>query len=185
MDGTLTLSIHDFEAIKLSLGITANKPILEAIEDMPPDRATAALQKLFDIEMEIAAQATPQPGATELLEHLLSCNCKVGILTRNGVDIAHKTLQATALVGYFETKDILGRESCAPKPDPAGVHLHLSRWNATPADSVMVGDYLFDLEAGFRAGVQTVHLDVANGEQWPDITTARVTNLGELLGLIS
>jgi len=45
----------------------------------------------------------------------------------------------------------------------------------------MVGDYLFDLQAGHSAGTTTVHLDV-NGEfAWPDITDVAIQSLTELL----
>ncbi len=180
MDGTLTLGVHDFDAIRKELGIIAGTPILEAIDDMPTDQASATMQHLNDIEMKIAADSTPQPGAEELLSLLEKKNYSLGILTRNGYDIAVETLKAAGLYRYFNDDTILGRESCTPKPDPAGIQLHLSKWNAAPSHTVMVGDYRFDLESGFKAGVSTVHLDVDGGEQWPELTTIRVSNLKEL-----
>ena len=180
MDGTLTLAVHDFEAIRKTLGIKAGKPILEAVDDMPEQQAQKIMQELFDIEMEIAAKSTEQPGARELLEQLSTLDCKLGILTRNDCEIAVETLKAAGLSDFFDRASIIGRESCAPKPDPAGIYHHLSAWQAAPDATVMVGDYKFDLESGFRAGVNTVHLDVDNGEQWPEMTTVRVSTLSEL-----
>ena len=184
MDGTLTLAVHDFDHIRTLLGIESGIPILEAIDAMPVDRAEKLMQELFDIEMDIAAGAKPQPGAIELLEHLIAQNYSIGILTRNSCAIAHTTLEASGLHHYFDVKTILGRESCAPKPSPAGIQLLLSQWQAPPSESVMVGDYKFDLEAGHQAGTHTVHLDVNNGEQWPDLTTARVSTLNELRNML-
>lgn len=180
MDGTLTLAVHDFDAIRKTLGIVAGKPILEAIDEMPQAKAQAMMQELFDIEMEIAGQATQQPGARELLRHLAETNCTLGILTRNGVEIAAATLKAAGLSEFFNAGSVLGRESCAPKPDPAGIHLHLAEWQASTENTVMVGDYRFDLEAGHLAGVHTVHLDVDDGEQWPELTSFKVQSLNEL-----
>lgn len=185
MDGTLTLGVHDFDAIKAELGIKANKPILEAIDDMPADQASATMQHLNDIEMKIAADSTPQPGAEELLGFLEKKKYSLGILTRNGCEIAIETLKAAGLYHFFNDDTILGRESCSPKPDPAGIHLHLSKWNAAPSNTVMVGDYKFDLESGYNAGTHTVHLDVDEGEQWPELTTVRVSTLKELQELAS
>ena len=183
MDGTLTLATHDFDAIRIELGIKSGTPILEAIDALPKQQAAQKMQQLYDIEMEIAAIAKPQPGANELLE-LLSQTNPVGILTRNGCDIALATLKAAGLLNFFKKECILGRESCTPKPDPSGIELLLKQWNADPSKTAMVGDYRFDLEAGFRAGVNTVHLDVNNAEQWPDMTTLRVSNLQELTALL-
>jgi len=143
--------------------------------------SAAMMEKLFDIEMQIAKEANEQPGARALLEHLTSQGCSLGILTRNGCEIAIETLRAAGLLEFFKPQTVLGRESCTPKPDPAGVIQHLAAWQADPKATVMVGDYKFDLEAGYRAGVSTVHLDVDQGEQWPEITTVKVSSLNELM----
>jgi len=184
MDGTLTLAVHDFDAIRRTLGIAIGKPILEAIDELPEQQAKQMMQDLFEIEMQIATEARQQPGAQELLEQLTSFDCTLGILTRNDCEIAVETLKAAGLSNFFKRNTILGRESCAPKPDPAGIYHHLSAWQAEPGDTVMVGDYKFDLESGYRAGVHTVHLDVDNGEQWPEMTTVRVSALNELKQLL-
>ena len=184
MDGTLTVAAHDFDAIRTALGIKIGTPILEAIDAMPEQQAAVKMQQLNDMEMEIAGSSKPQPGAHALLDHLRSQKCSVGILTRNGCDIALATLKAAGLLNYFKKESILGRESCTPKPDPAGITLHLKQWSAKTSETAMVGDYRFDLEAGFRAGVKTVHLDVDNAEQWPEITTLRVSGLQELTELL-
>lgn len=180
MDGTLTLAIHDFDEIRKTLGIAEGKPILEAIDEMPEQQATEITQQLFTLEMEIAAKTIQQPGARELLEYLAENDCTLGILTRNAVAIAEATLKAADLAEFFRPDSVLGRESCTPKPDPAGVNLHLATWQATADTTVMVGDYKFDLESGYRAGVHTVHLDVDGRQQWPQLTTCRVKSLGEL-----
>ena len=185
MDGTLTVSNHDFDAIRAELDIQQGTPILEAIAEKPAKQSRAATKKLHDIEMQIAASTLPQPGAEELLEFLRIKKYSLGILTRNACDIADATLTQAGLSRYFPKECILGRESCAAKPDPAGIEILMAQWNASREESAMTGDYRFDLESGHRAGIHTVHLDVDNGEQWPAMTTVRVTTLKELLMLIS
>ena len=83
MDGTLTESLHDFPAISRALGLPEDEPILEALDKLSAQAATAAHRQLNDIELEIARQATPQPGAYELLSVLKAQRKQVGILTRN------------------------------------------------------------------------------------------------------
>jgi len=185
MDGTLTNAAHDFDAIRADLGISPGKPILEAIEDMPAALQTTMHAELHRIEMQIASKSTQQQGADKLLKLLSSRGCNLGILTRNACDIAETTLAACGLLKYFESKNILGRESCAPKPSPAGIHKHLDTWQASATETVMVGDYLFDLESGFNASVKTVHLDVDGEQQWPKFTTVRVSSLQDLIELIA
>ena len=180
MDGTLTHAIHDFEAIRAQLGLPPGQPILEALDALPADEAKALHQQLDEIEYDIAYQATAQPGATRLLDALLARDCTVGILTRNGKGIAAATLEAAGLQQYFDSHSTVTRDCCAPKPDPAGVHLLLSRWQAEPGTAVMTGDYLYDLQAGHTAGLATVHMDISAQYPWPELTTLAVASLEEL-----
>ena len=180
MDGTLTLAIHDFEAIRQTLGLPSGQPILEAIAKRPASEAQALNQQLDALEHDIAREASIQPGAIDLLRTLQAQGKHIGILTRNGRDIADATLQAAGLAQFFSPEFIVSRDCCAAKPLPDGVHLLLERWQAEPEQAVMVGDFLYDLKAGHDAGVATVHMDV-NGEfAWPELTTVGVTGLDEL-----
>lgn len=184
MDGTLTIPVHDFNAIRRQIGITENTPILEAIADMSPDQAEWTRRRLHDIEMEIAALARPQPDVTEVLQALTGQGRQLGILTRNDEDIALETLRASGLSGFFAEEYVIGRETCAPKPNPDGVHHLLGIWQASPQQTVMVGDFLYDIEAGRRAGVRTIHFDSSGAFPWPEFTDHGITELGQILGLL-
>lgn len=184
MDGTLTIPVHDFEDIRRQLGIESGTPILEEIGKMSVDQARETHRKLHEIEMEIAALATPQPGAVELLTQLTENGMRLGILTRNDEDIAEATLKASGLNGFFDSACIVGRETCAPKPLPDGVLHLLRKWSAPATDTVMVGDFLYDIEAGKRAGVRTVHFDSSGTFSWPQFTDHRVTSLSDIQLLI-
>lgn len=184
MDGTLTRAIHDFDAIRAELGLPAGKPILEAIKQQSEADAALTHQRLDALEFRLAEQATQQPGAQDLLERLHTSGCRLGILTRNGKEIAHATLEACGLHRFFHPDDVVSRDCCAPKPDPAGVHRLLQRWDCSPVDTVMVGDYLFDLQAGHTAGTHTVHMAIDDRGEWPDITTFRVMSLSDLTAVL-
>ncbi len=177
MDGTLTNAIHDFDAMREELALPAGKPILESIADLPDDEAKRINKALDEMEYGIAGKATAQPYAKELLSLLQKNHCHVGIVTRNGHGIAEATLKACGLDGFFTSHTIIGRECASPKPLPDGVELLLSRMSADAANAVMVGDYLFDLEAGKRAGTSTVHLNSAGNFAWPEFTDYGVTSL--------
>ena len=181
MDGTLTQAMHDFDAMRAQLNLPAGVPILEALASMKPEEAAAKHRELDDMELAMAAEATPQPGCIELLDALVAKGAKLGIVTRNGKQIAKATLVACGIEHYFTDSTIISRDCCTPKPDPAGVNLLLSLWQADAKDAVMVGDYLFDLETGHAAGVATVHLDVTNTFPWPELTDVSVSSLQQLL----
>lgn len=180
MDGTLTIAAHDFDLIRQQLNIPRGLPILEAIEKMPTSLAAEKRKKLHELEMEIGAQSRAQPGAEETLALLQANGFKLGILTRNAEDIATTTLTAAGLASYFINTDIIGRDRCSPKPDPAGIHLLMAHWEASPANTVMVGDYLFDMQTGRNAGVSTVHFDTTGEFSWPELTDVTIQRLEDL-----
>ena len=125
-------------------------------------------------------QARPAPGALEAVEKLHQSGAQLGILTRNDRDIALLTLETIGIGHYFSEDNVLGRKEAAPKPDPAGIHQLLAEWGAEPSEAVMVGDYLFDLQAGRAAGTATVHVARPDGKTWPKFTDITVTTLAGL-----
>jgi phosphoglycolate phosphatase-like HAD superfamily hydrolase len=83
LDGTLTVAVHDFNAIRNELGIPAGQPILKTIESLPENESLALQQKLQDIEENLARNAKPAQGVKNLLEALHRRNYHLGILTLN------------------------------------------------------------------------------------------------------
>ncbi len=184
MDGTLTNAIHDFDSIRSALGMESGVPILEAINAMPKADALSASRALHVMEMEIASQSTAQEGTARTLGELQARGFSLGILTRNAEDIAHETLAAAGLKKFFSSEAIIGREKCAPKPDPEGIYRLLKLWGACKNESVIVGDYVFDLESGRNANITTVHLDVTEKYPWSEMTDVKINRFDLLLDLL-
>jgi HAD superfamily hydrolase (TIGR01509 family) len=159
LDGTLTVAVHDFDAIRAALGLPAGVPILEAIERLPGEAARAAYERLDGIELELARRARPAAGSAELLGALRARGARIGILTRNSLANVVETLRAAGLAGQFAVDAIVAREQAAPKPSPAGVLHLLERWCAPAQDALVVGDSIYDLLAGRAAGAATVYVD--------------------------
>jgi phosphoglycolate phosphatase-like HAD superfamily hydrolase len=180
MDGTLTVAVHDFDAIRDQLGLPQGRPILEQLEEMPEERSRPLRDRLDRIEKELAARATSQDGAKELLRALDRRGAKLGILTRNSHDNALATLEASGLLEFFDPGCVVGRESCRVKPSAEGIRMLLEVWNAAAVEAVMVGDYLFDLIAGREAGTATVYLDTSGAFEYKQHADYCVRNLREL-----
>jgi len=181
LDGTLTVAAHDFDGIRRSLGLRPAEPILEQLAAMSPSDAAPLRLRLAEIEGELADRARPQPGAERLLDRLGALGRRLGILTRNRGDFAWRTLRAAGLDGYFGDGSVLGRTDAAPKPSPEGVLMLLQRLGASPDEAVFVGDYVFDLEAGRRAGTATVHLDVTRTFRWSEHADREIGHFDELV----
>jgi HAD superfamily hydrolase (TIGR01509 family) len=166
LDGTLTLPVHDFAELRSRLGIAPGVDILTAVNAMSPAEAAAAHATVANWEAELAAIARPQEDALALLEALKSRGATTGILTRNRLATAIETLQVAGLSGFFEERNILGRECATPKPSPDGLRQLLERWEATPEQAVMVGDYIHDVRAGRAAGVGTILIERSGPTGW-------------------
>lgn len=180
MDGTLTVPVHDFEAIRRELELPAKKPILEELAKMPVEEAAWRRERLDGIEEELARASLPAEGAVEFVRELQANGKRLGILTRNTQANARITLEVIGVLDAFHEEDVLGRDEAPPKPDPAGIEKLLQRWGLESSEAVMVGDYRFDLEAGRNAGTATVHVSAEGAGAWPEMTTLAVTSFGEL-----
>lgn len=181
LDGTLTVSAHDFEHIRRELGLAPEAPILEALHALPVAEAAPLWELLNELEFYYAGKASVMQGAAELLQKLHDDGRQLAILTRNTMPVVKQTLQACRLEHFFPLEHILDRDSCIPKPSPDGVKHLLEFWQADADDSVMVGDYLYDLEAGKGAGVVTIHVDTRGDVDWSEYTDIRVEGLGEII----
>lgn len=181
LDGTLTLPIHDFAAIRLALDIPPEDDILHHLAALPEAEAAAKHRWLLAHEEQLAHAAQSAPGARELVRTLTAHGCRLGILTRNARPLAHITLAAIGLDNCFAEADIIGRDEAPPKPDPAGL-LHLAKnWQIAPSALVMVGDYCFDLECARAAGATSVLVNLPENP-WPGLADVFARDCHELLG---
>ncbi|MFK2905164.1 HAD family hydrolase [Dyella ginsengisoli] len=172
MDGTLTVAMHDFTAIRRALEIRDDEDILAHIASLPDANARAKRAWLLEHERELAHASRPAPGAAELVRGLVARGCRLGILTRNLRELALITLEAIGVADCFDPVDVLGREDAAPKPDPAGLHHLAARWTVRPGELVMVGDYAYDLACARAAGAASVLVNLP-GNPWPELTDWR------------
>ncbi len=180
LDGTLTVPVHDFDAIRSRLGLEKGCDILAALSAMSEADALPLLAELEQIEIELAKKAQPSPGAVSLLTELHQRECKMGILTRNNKENAWFSLEALGVAAYFCQNCVLGREDAAHKPSPDGVLKLSAYWSVEPSNITMVGDYLYDLQAGRRAGAATIHVDQTGTFPWPGWMDIGVSSLQEL-----
>lgn len=184
LDGTLTVPVHDFAAIRADLGIPDGVDILGHLDSLPEGEARRLHQRLDEIEEGLAGRAEPSPGAVRLVDALHRRGKSLGIVTRNTRQIALRVLETIGVGGRFAPEDVLGRHDALPKPDPHGLAILSSRWGAAADSLVMVGDYLFDLQCGRACGAATVHVDRSRGFRWPELTDIAVESLDELAELL-
>lgn len=153
LDGTLVDSGLDFDAMRRDMGLPAGLPILESLDQIPAgSEKDRMLKVLHQHELNGATRATMYDGVREFLEWLDRREVCRAVLTRNSRESTQIVLDRLGL-GFELT---LTREDAPPKPDPTGLLTICEAWQIEPAHVLFCGDYLFDLEAGSRAGTRTM-----------------------------
>jgi len=179
LDGTLLVTPLDFDAIRAEIGLPDGVPILEAVGGLDDAERARANRVLDRHEAEAADQSRLMRGAEGLLAWLRRRGVKVAVLTRNSRVSVEHAVRRHGLA--FDAT--VAREDNKPKPSPAGVHHLMETCSAGPDETVVVGDFRFDIEAGAGAGVRTVAL-AAEPTDWSDAATWRAGTLDEVRAIL-
>jgi len=155
LDGTITQPYFDFDVIREEMGLDRNSgPVLESMQNMTSQERRRAEEILHYHESRAVAESTLNDGAKETLAILHKAGIHIGILTRN----KRSNAQAIARKHGLQFDAIVDREDGPAKPDAFGV-LHLCRhFEVKPRETMLVGDYLFDLLCAKAAGAFSVLL---------------------------
>jgi len=163
LDGTITQPYFDFDAIREEIGLDKDSgPLLESMEKMSPQLRLKAEKILFIHEQKAVIESKLNAGADQTLSALRAAGIYIGILTRNKRGNAYAIAQKHKL--KFDA--VIGREDGPVKPDAFGVIELCRQFGVKPQETLLVGDYLFDLLCAKAAGACAVLL--ANHHQADD-----------------
>lgn len=187
-DGTLTLpGALDFHAIRTDMGCPADRAILEYIDTLPdPAARNRAISHLQTHEIAAARDAVPNEGAVEIIRWLDERRLPVGIITRNSrasVDraLANFPQDVSATFAMIITRD----DKVATKPSGEGLAWAAKTLRVAAGQILMVGDYVFDIQAGHDAGCRTVLLDTFRAPHLQSVACDhRIAKLLELKTII-
>jgi HAD superfamily hydrolase (TIGR01509 family) len=183
MDGTLTEELLDFEAIRRDIGLPAEGGILEHLSRMEGEARARAEGILDGHEIAAAERCVLHEGAVEVLAALKELGVKTGLLTRNS-----KGCAATVLGRHGLSLDFVAtREDRPHKPHPDSILNIVRKAGVDAGQTLMVGDYLYDLQAAEAAGVDGALLLVRDGGKAPGYASmARycVRSLRDVVGIV-
>jgi HAD superfamily hydrolase (TIGR01509 family) len=183
LDGTVTQPYFDFDAIREEIGLTRDSgPLLESMEKMTPQLRRKAEKILFIHEQKAVVESKLNAGAEQTLSRLRAAGIHIGILTRNKRGNAY----AIARKHNLQFDAVIGREDGPVKPDAFGVLQLCRQFGVEPEETLLVGDYLFDLLCAKAAGACAVLL--ANHHQADDFAEHadfRIENIAGILEIIA
>ena len=182
LDGTITKPFLDFDAIRTEMGLSVKDgPILEAMEKMSPQQRNHAEEILTKHEQQAVDESSLNDGAEQTLNSLRQARIHIGILTRN----KRTNAEAIAKKHNLRFDAIVAREDGPVKPDPFGV-LQLCRQFGTSAEqTLVVGDYLYDILSAKAAGAIAVLLaNHSKAEDFSKHADYTITTLNEIPKII-
>ena len=202
LDGTITEPFFDFDAIRGEMGLAKDAgPVLESMEKMGPQQRRRAEEILHYHEQRAVIESTLNSGTRRTLLALRKAGVYIGILTRN----RRSNALAIAKKHRLKFDAIVDREDGPVKPDAFGVLRICEQFGVEPVETLVVGDYLFDLLSARAAGAVAVLLaphrskvpgaGLANHSGSTPLTTSRakefakyadfvIENLGEILQIV-
>ena len=182
LDGTITQPYFDFDVIREEMGLDRNSgPVLESMEKMSPQQRRDVEQILHFHEERAVTESRLNPGAKQTLSALRKAGIHIGVLTRN------KRSNALAIAGKHGLKfdAIVDREDGPAKPDAFGVLRICKQFDVKPLETLVVGDYLFDILSAKAAGAVAVllanHDRSAEFSEHADFT---IEKIGRILQII-
>lgn len=127
-------------------------------------------------------------GVYETVETLKKQGYQIGVVTTKFRETVNKGLKLARLEPFFETVVTLDDVENA-KPDPEPIRLALQLLDAKPEQTIMVGDSIFDIQAGKNAGTSTAGVawsikgeNVLQAEN-PDFMLKKMPDLLNILGV--
>ena len=148
---------------------------------MTPQQRQRAEQILDYHEQKALRESKLNPGARETLSELRKSGIHIGVLTRN------KKSNAYAIANKHKLRfdAVVGREDGPVKPDAFGVLELCRQFSVEPAQTILVGDYLFDLLCAKAAGTVAVLItnNVKAGE-FIEHADFCIENISEILEII-
>jgi len=182
LDGTITEPFFDFDLIRQEMGLQESSgPVWEAMEKMTPQRRQQAEKILNFHEKKAVEQSKLNTGAKLTFSELRRQGIFIGVLTRNTSD---NTL-AVARKHGLEFDAVVGRDDGPVKPDSFGVLNLCKRFGVEPAETIVVGDYLFDMLCAKQAGAVAVllanHKKACEFAEYADFKIEKIVQVLEII----
>ena len=146
---------YDADAVK-----PFNGPSLEqTYSQLNPEQAAAMIAMYREFNHEAHDDYIKVfPGVVSALAELQERGLRLAVVSTKYEYVLRRGLELLGLTPYFDV--ILAGDHCQEvKPHPEQLQRAMSHLQVTPAECVMVGDNWQDIEAGRRAGVQTVFVE--------------------------
>lgn len=148
----------DADAIRRTIGLPLEQGIAQLSPDLSSHEHAALVDGYRDAAHEIHAngghRAPLFPGVAEVLDTLASSGVLLGIATGKGTRGLISTLNEHALNDRFVT--VQTADTAHGKPHPDMLLRAMAETGVRPAQTVMIGDTVYDIQMANNAGVAAI-----------------------------
>ncbi len=179
MDGTLTGPYFDFDGLEREVG-AGDVDFVRYLSEADPAERERVQKIILRYEDDAAHNSPLNEGTREFLDWLKKHGFRLALVTRN----SRRSVEIVCRRFNLRFETVWAREDGPHKPAPDAIHFISRQWNILPAEILVVGDYMYDIQAGQSAGARTALLTNGKPPKWQntsDYTVARLTDLIPIL----
>jgi phosphoglycolate phosphatase len=138
------------------VGKGARNLVQRALDTTSPEKVERGLAAFTSFnEIHIADKSRLYPGVEELLQRLFANGIRMAVISNKNESLSRLILNALNIADYFTV--IAGGDTFAEmKPSPLPLLKVIEGFGCKPAQTIMVGDSINDIQAGNRAGITTI-----------------------------
>jgi phosphoglycolate phosphatase len=142
--------------VKQLVGKGARNLVQRALDTISPEEITRGLSVFTEFNtLHITDNSRLYPGARELLHQLATDGVRMAVISNKQESLSRLILKALEIDTFF---DIIAGGDTFPemKPSPLPLVKVIGEFGCSPAEAVMVGDSINDIQAGNLAGIATI-----------------------------
>ena len=177
-DGIIADTRLDFSGVRSKYYGERRSMLLEDACTLAPERREALMRDLEELEVAGARNAALVPGIDKILEWVGAARVPWAVVSRN---CRKSILTAAETIGLKLPPVLLSRDDFSPaKPDPRMLREACRRIGVPPAQSLLIGDYIYDMMGARRAGMRGVLVRAARGRGWDEWLECVYSGMDEL-----
>jgi len=153
MDGTVFESYLDWRKIRAELGMDSGNILKELFLNKNKENLEK-IKIVEKFERKNTLKTLPIQGVKEFLSYLANNSIRTALITNN-----NRKNTAYLLRKFNLSFDIvITRESLLWKPDPEPLAFAMRLFNLTPAETISIGDSVYDIKASCKANVRNIYI---------------------------
>ena len=137
------------EQISSYLGIASR----DVLDQIAPDHVEELLGVWFSYQQDLLGETCLFPGIPQVLRSLSQAKLALGVVTGQNKGELDATRQHIAIEDFIDVW-VCADDTSLSKPHPDPVCLALDLLGCPPGQAIMIGDTLFDMQAGRQAGTR-------------------------------